>query len=63
MSNNPKQSAKDFHPEVLSLFDQFVHGDIDRRGFLLRAAKFALGGITATGLLEALSPNFAYPKG
>lgn len=62
MSNDPKQSAKDFHPEVLSLFDQFVHGDIDRRGFLLRAAKFAIGGITATGLLESLSPNFAYAQ-
>ena len=26
--------ASDFHPEVLRLFDKYVHGQIDRRGFL-----------------------------
>ena len=30
----PKQTANDFHPEVLRLFDPYVHGGIDRRGFL-----------------------------
>jgi carboxymethylenebutenolidase len=44
---------------VLRLFDQYVHGGIDRRGFLDRAAKFAVGGTTAAALLEALSPKFA----
>ena len=55
----PKLSANDFDPEVLRLFDKYVHGGIDRRGFLDGAAKFAVGGITAAGLLEALSPKFA----
>ena len=32
---------------------------IDRRGFLEGAAKFAVGGVTAAALLEALSPRFA----
>ena len=45
--------------ELLNLFDLYVHGDIDRRGFLERAAKFAVGGMTAAGLLDALSPRFA----
>jgi carboxymethylenebutenolidase len=36
-----------------------VHGDIDRRGFLERAAKFAVGGVTAAMLLDSLSPRFA----
>src|SRR5688572_18500613 len=54
-----RKTAKDFDPEVLSLFDKYVHGRIDRRGFLEGAATFAVGGLTAAGLLEALSPNFA----
>jgi carboxymethylenebutenolidase len=41
------------------MFDQYVHGDVDRRGFLERAARFAVGGITAAMLLDALSPRFA----
>jgi len=55
----PRKTAKDFDPEILSLFDKYVHGRIDRRGFLEGAATFAVGGLTAAGLLEALSPNFA----
>jgi carboxymethylenebutenolidase len=55
----PRQTAKDFHPEVLKLFDLFVHGLIPRREFLKSAAKYAAVGITAEGLLNALSPRFA----
>jgi len=58
-SKAPDQSAKDFDPEVLRLFDQYVHGAIDRRGFLIGAARFAVGATTAAGLLAALSPQFA----
>lgn len=54
-----RKTAKDFHPEVLKLFDSYVHGQISRRGFLSSAAKFAVLGLTAEGLLEALSPKFA----
>lgn len=54
-----RQTAKDFHPEVLGLFDQLVHGDISRRDFLNRAARYALTGVSASALLQALSPNFA----
>ena len=53
-------TAADFDPEVLSLFDKYVHGGIDRRTFLDRAARYAAaGGTTAAGLLAALSPDFA----
>ncbi|MEO6362448.1 MAG: dienelactone hydrolase family protein [Caldimonas sp.] len=55
----PPLTAADFDPEVLGLFDKYVHGAIDRRGFLDGAAKFAVGGVTAAGLLAALSPRFA----
>jgi carboxymethylenebutenolidase len=54
-----RRQASDFHPEVLKLFDQYVHGAIDRRGFIERAARFAVGGMTATMLLDALNPRFA----
>lgn len=54
-----RKTAHDFQPEVLKLFDQYVHGLTTRRGFLEGAAKFAVGGVTAVGLLEALSPRFA----
>lgn len=55
----PRLTAADFDQELLILFDAYVHGDLDRRGFLERASKFAVGGMTAVGLLAALSPNFA----
>jgi carboxymethylenebutenolidase len=55
----PRQTARDFHPEVLKLFDSFVHGLIPRREFLKSAAKFTVAGVTAEALLEALSPRFA----
>ncbi|MFZ6676560.1 dienelactone hydrolase family protein [Undibacterium sp. Tian12W] len=55
----PHQSSDDFKPEVLQLFDQYVHGQIDRRGFLQSASKFAVGAVTAEVLLQQLSPNFA----
>ena len=53
------KTAHDFDQELLILFDAYVHGTLDRRGFLERAQKFAIGGVTAAGLLAALSPNFA----
>ena len=55
----PLSQASDFPPEVLKLFDKYVHGALDRRGFLDGAARYAVGGITAAGLLAALSPKFA----
>lgn len=51
--------AGDFDPEVLILFDAYVHGAIDRRGFLNKASKYAVGGVTAAMLLDALNPRFA----
>ena len=62
-SSEPRRAtAADFHPEVLRLFDGYVHGRIDRRGFLDGAARFAVGGVTAASLLQALSPDFAHAE-
>jgi len=54
-----RKTANDFHPQALKLFDQYVHGLLSRRDFLQRAAGFAAVGMTAEGLLAALSPRFA----
>jgi carboxymethylenebutenolidase len=54
-----RKKAGDFDQELLNLFDQYVHGAIDRRGFLDGAARFAVGGLTAAMLLDALNPQFA----
>lgn len=53
------KKASDFHPEVLKIFDRYVHGIIDRRAFLQEAAQFTAKGVTAMMLLDALSPRFA----
>ena len=53
-------TATEIDPELWCLFDQYVHGDIDRRGFLDRAARFAAAsGVSAVALLAGLSPDFA----
>ncbi len=54
-----RKTAKDFHPETLRLFDRYVHGDISRRDFLTGAARFAVAGVTALSILEALTPDYA----
>lgn len=52
-------TVRDFDPEVMRLFDHYVHGRIDRRGFLDGASRYATAGMTVAMLLEALSPRFA----
>lgn len=54
-----RKTAQDFDPQVLQLFDKYVHGDLSRRGFLQSAGKVAAGALSAEALLAALSPNFA----
>ena len=54
-----RKTANDFDQDLLILFDAYVHGAIDRRGFLDKAKKFAVGGVTSAMLLDMLSPKFA----
>src|SRR5580704_14204660 len=53
-----RKKASDFPQEILSLFDKYVHGGLDRRGFLESAGKI-VGGVAAVSMLDALSPNYA----
>ena len=48
----------DFHPEVMNLFDKYVHGLIDRRGFLDGAARFT-GALGAAATLDLLRPDYS----
>ena len=57
-----RKKASDFPQELLDLFQLYVHGEIDRGDFLRRAGKFAAGGLTATGLLAMLQPNYAWAQ-
>jgi len=57
-----RKKASDYPQELLDLFDLYVHGDIDRRGFLDGAKKFATGGMTAVAIWESLRPNYAWAQ-
>ena len=54
-----RMKASDFPQEVLDVFDHYVHGEIGRREFIDRAARYAVGGMSAVAMLEALRPNYA----
>ena len=57
-----RKQASEFPQELLNLLDRYVHGNIDRRGFLEGAQKFAVGGLTAMALFESLRPNYAWAQ-
>jgi carboxymethylenebutenolidase len=57
-----RKKASDFPQELLDLFHEYQHGEITRRTFLDRAAKFAVGGVTAAALFESLKPNYAWAE-
>jgi carboxymethylenebutenolidase len=57
-----RKTASEFDPELLKLFDKYVHGMISRRDFMDNAARFAVGGLTAAALVESLSPNYAFAE-
>ena len=46
--------------EAVELYNLFIHGVISRRAFLNNVQKFAIGGLAASTILEALMPNYAF---
>ena len=54
-----RMTARDFDQKLLDLYDHYAHGRITKREFLDGSAKWAVGGVTALGLLEMLSPDYA----
>ncbi len=57
-----RKKASDYPQELLDIFHEYQHGEIDRRAFLDRAAKFAVGGLTTVAILESLTPNYAWAQ-
>src|SRR5205809_5753037 len=57
-----RKKASDYPQELLDLFHEYQHGDIDRRTFLDRAGKFAVGGLTVAAIFEGLRPNYAWAQ-
>jgi carboxymethylenebutenolidase len=57
-----RKKASDFDPQLLHLFNKYVHDAINRREFLEGAAKFTVDGMTAIGLWEMLRPNYAWAQ-
>jgi carboxymethylenebutenolidase len=45
--------------EAIELYNQYVHGEISRRAFLSGAKKFAVAGLTANAIINALMPDYA----
>ncbi|MEQ8817845.1 MAG: YghX family hydrolase [Thalassobaculum sp.] len=54
-----RKRASDFDPRLLELYDGYVHGTMNRRQFVDRAAQFTVGTAAAAAALEALQPNYA----
>lgn len=52
-------TAKDFPQELLDYYDYYAHGKITKREFLNKAAKYAVGGVTALALFNSLKPDYA----
>jgi carboxymethylenebutenolidase len=57
-----RKAASDYPQELLDLFHEYQHGDINRRTFLERAGKFAVGSLTVAAIFESLRPNYAWAQ-
>jgi carboxymethylenebutenolidase len=57
-----RKKATDFPQALLDEYHLFIHGEIDRRAFMERARKYAVGGLTVAGIMAGLEPNFAWAQ-
>src|SRR5215213_8187561 len=57
-----RKTADEYPQELLDLFHEYQHGDMDRRTFMGRLSKFAVGGLTAAAIFESLTPNYAWAQ-
>jgi carboxymethylenebutenolidase len=57
-----RKSANEYPQELLDLFHEYQHGDMDRRSFMAHLTKFAVGGLTAAAIFESLTPNYAWAQ-
>jgi carboxymethylenebutenolidase len=45
--------------EAVELYTRYIHGEVSRRDFFSGVGRFAVGGLTAAAVVEALMPNYA----
>lgn len=57
-----RKTADEYPQELLDLFHEWQHGEIDRRTFFSGLGKFAVGGVTVAALFESLTPNYAWAQ-
>ncbi|MBS1810882.1 MAG: dienelactone hydrolase family protein [Acidobacteria bacterium] len=57
-----RKQASDYPQELLDLFHEWQHGDMDRRTFMDHLGRFATAGLTAAALFESLTPNYAWAQ-
>lgn len=48
--------------DMLDLYDDYAHGEIGRREFFDRLARYAVGGVTVMALADALMPDYAHAQ-
>ncbi|MBT8142719.1 MAG: dienelactone hydrolase family protein [Gammaproteobacteria bacterium] len=50
---------EDIDPKIYDFYDEYCHGVIDRREFLRKSSKLAIGAVAALSMAEALLPRYA----
>lgn len=57
-----RKTADEYPQELLDLFHEYQHGDVDRRTFMASIAKFAVGGVTVAAIFNSLQPDYAWAQ-
>lgn len=57
-----RKTADDYPQELLDLFHEYQHGDMDRRSFMNHIGRFAVGGLSVAAIFESLQPNYAWAQ-
>jgi hypothetical protein len=59
MDENQEQAKGKIPPEAVDLYTRYIHGEVSRRDFLKGINRFAVAGLSAAAIVEALMPNYA----
>lgn len=61
-ANMENIKKEDLDQEIFDMYDYYVHGKMDRREFVNKLSKYAVGGLTVSAILTFLLPNYAEAK-
>jgi len=53
-----KPNANDLDQAVFDLYDDYAHNRLDRRNFIDKLSKYAVGGLTVSSLLSFILPDY-----